>query len=334
MRAALYRTFGPARDVLELNDVDAPAPGPGEVLVRMQTSAINPSDCKKRAGAFPALLDDGFVIPNSDGAGIIESVGEGVDKSRKGERVWVFQAQHERRFGTAAEYVAISSNYAPRLPESSGFDVGACLGIPAMTAHRAVFADGEVEDRTVLIMGGAGRVGFYAIQWAHRAGATVIASASNAADAETCLDAGADHVVNHRTDDIARQVLEASKGALIDRVVDLEFGTNLPISLEVLRVGGTIAAYGSAQNPEPMLPFYKMMYKDLTLRTIIVYAMPDGAKDHAVADINSALSVGWLKHRIAHTLPLEDIVAGNELVEGGAARGVVILVIDGKPAGS
>jgi NADPH:quinone reductase-like Zn-dependent oxidoreductase len=205
MRAALYRKFGAAREVLELSDVDTPEPGAGEVLVRLQTSAINPSDVKKRAGAFPDLLDNGFVIPNSDGAGVIESVGEGVDKNRKGERVWVFQAQHERRFGTAAEYVAISSNCAPRLPTKADFDAGACLGIPAMTAHRAVFADGEVEDETLLIMGGAGRVGHYAIQWAHRAGATVIATASNSVDKAACLDAGADHVVDHRADDVAAQ---------------------------------------------------------------------------------------------------------------------------------
>ena len=151
MRAARFHKFGPAREVLELCDIDTPEPGPGEVLVRLHTSAINPSDVKKRAGAFPDLLDGGFVIPNSDGAGVIELVGEGVDKSRKGERVWVFQAQHERRFGTAAEYVAISSNYAPRLPESTGFDVGACLGIPAMTAHRAVFADGKPDELDVRI---------------------------------------------------------------------------------------------------------------------------------------------------------------------------------------
>jgi NADPH2:quinone reductase len=328
VRAALYSTFGPAREVLEVCDVDTPEPGPNEVLIRMHTSAINPSDVKKRAGAFPDLLDHGFVIPDSDGAGIIESVGEGVDKSRKGERVWVFQAQHQRRYGTAAEYVAISSYYAPRLPETTDFDVGACMGIPAMTAHRAVFADGEVEDQTVLVMGGAGRVGYYAIQWAHRGGATVIASASNPEDEAACLDAGADHVVNHRADDVAGQVLEASKGALINRVVDPEFGTNLPVSVEVLEVGGTIAAYGSARKPEPVLPFYKMMYKDLTLRTIIVYAMPDSAKDHAVADINSGLSGEWLKHRIANTMPLEEIATGNEIVEAGEARGGVILVID------
>jgi NADPH2:quinone reductase len=327
MRAALYRQFGPAREVLELCEVDTPSPGPGEVLVRLQTSAINPSDVKKRAGAFPDLLDSGFVIPNSDGAGVIESIGEGVDKGRKGERVWVYQAQHERRFGTAAEYVAISSNCAPRLPQNADFDIGACLGIPAMTAHRAVFADGEVEDKTLLIMGGGGRVGYYAIQWARRAGAKVIATASNPNDKTACMDAGADHVVNHRAEDFARQVLEANKGALIDRVIDLEFGTNLPVSVEVLRVGGTIAAYGSAQRPEPVLPFYKMMYKDLTVRMIIVYAMSDSAKDHAVADINSALSGGWLKHRIARSLPLDEIATGNEIVEAGESRGAVILEI-------
>lgn len=328
MRAALYRKFGTSREVLELCDVDTPSPGPGEVLIRLHTSAINPSDVKKRAGAFPGLLDAGFVIPNSDGAGIIEAVGEGVDKSRKGERVWVYQAQHERRFGTAAEYVAISSNFAPRLPQKASYETGACLGIPAMTAHRAVFADGEVEDSTLLIMGGAGRVGYYAIQWARRAGAKVVATASNPDDKAACMDAGADNVVDHRADDFARQVLAANNGALIDRVVDLEFGTNLPVSVEVLRVGGTIAAYGSARKPEPVLPFYKMMYKDLTVRMIIVYAMPDSAKDHAVADINSALSGGLLKHRVAHSLPLDDIATGNEIVEAGEARGAVVLTID------
>ena len=329
MHAAFYRNFGAAREVLELGEVHTPAPGPGEVLVRLRTSAINPSDVKKRAGAFPELLDDGFVIPDSDGAGIIEAVGDGVDKRRKGERVWVYQAQHERRFGTAAEYVAISSNCAPRLPEEADFDVGACLGIPAMTAHRAVFGDGEVEGRALLVMGGAGRVGHYAIQWAHHGGATVIATASNPEDEAACLEAGADHVVDHRVADFARQVLAASGGDLIDRVVDPEFGANLPVSIAVLRVGGTIAAYGSAKKPEPLLPFYRMMYKDLTLHTIIVYAMPDSAKDHAVADISSALSGGWLKHRVAHSLPLDDIAAGNELVESGKVRGTVILNIGG-----
>ena len=159
MRAAWFEEFGTARDVLKLGEIETPEPETGEVLVRLHASGINPSDVKKRAGSFPDLLDAGFVIPNSDGAGIIQAVGEGVDKSRVGESVWVFQAQYGRRFGTAAEYVAISSNCAPRLPGETGYDVGACLGIPAMTAHRAVFADGDVEGKTILVTGGAGRVG-------------------------------------------------------------------------------------------------------------------------------------------------------------------------------
>ena len=169
----------------------------------------------------------------------------------------MFQAQYARRFGTAAEYVAISSNCAPRLSKNAGFDFGASLGIPVMTAHRAVFADGDVEDQTVLVTGGAGRVGYFAVQWASRAGATVIATASNPEDVDTCRNAGAHHVINHRDEDFAALVLEASGGKLIDRVVDVEFGANLPVSVEVLRVGGTIATYASTQVPEPKLPFFR-----------------------------------------------------------------------------
>ena len=328
MRAAWFEQFGAARDVLQLGEIATPEPGPGEVLVRLRASGINPSDVKKRAGSFPDLLDGGFVIPNSDGAGIIEAIGDGVDKSRIGERVWVFQAQYERRFGTAAEYVAIGSNYAPRLSGTAEFDVGACLGIPVMTAHRAVFADGDVEGQTILVTGGAGRVGYYAVQWASRAGATVITTASTTDDVEACRNAGAHHVVNHRDARFAEAVLACNDGKLIDRVVDVEFGANLPVSVEVLRTGGTIATYASMQVPEPKLPFFRMMYKDLTIHMIIVYAMPDGAKDHAIADINKALGDDWLQHRIARRLPLDEIAKGNEIVEEGECRGAVILEID------
>ena len=328
MRTAWFEEFGAASDVLNVGELETPVAGPGEVLVRVHTSGINPSDVKKRAGSFPDLLVGGLVVPNSDGAGIIEAVGEGVDKSRVGERVWVFQAQYGRRFGTAAEYVAISSNCAPRLSKNAEFDVGACLGIPVMTAHRAVFADGAVEDQIVLVTGGAGRVGHFAVQWASRAGATVIATASNPEDTETCKIAGAHHVVNHRDEDFAASVLDASGGKLIDRVVDVEFGANLPVSVEVLKISGTIATYASVQVPEPRLPFFQMMYKDLTIHMIIVYAMPDSAKDHAIADISKALADGWLQCRIAETWPLDEIARGNEIVEQGACRGAVILTID------
>ena len=328
MHAAWFESFGSAEDVLQMGNLETPTAGAGEVLVRVQTSGVNPSDVKKRAGSFPSLLDGGLVIPNSDGAGVIEAVGEGVDSSRVGERVWLYQAQFERRFGTAAEYVAIDSNRAPTLPDHVSFEVGACLGIPVMTAHRAVFADGDVSGQIILVTGGAGRVGHYAIQWASQAGATVIATASNDEDKTACLDAGAHHVVNHRSDNVVAEILAASAGELVDRVVDVEFGANLPISIEVLKVGGVIATYSSTQIPEPKIPFFRMMYKDLTLRSIIVYAMPEAAKKQAVEDTNKALSVDALQHRIAASLPLDEIVRSNEVIEQGSIRGAVILTIE------
>jgi NADPH:quinone reductase len=328
LRAAWFESFGAARDVLQIGELEKPEANPGQVLVRVHTSSVNPSDVKKRAGSFPDLLDKGLIVPNSDGAGQIEAVGAGVDANRIGERVWLYQAQFGRRFGTAAEYIAIDAIRAVKLPDQVGYEVGACLGIPAMTAHRAVFADGDVAGHTILITGGAGRVGYYAIQWAKRAGATVIASAGNAADKEACQRAGALHVVDHRGDDVAGQILEASRGRPVDRVVDVEFGANLAVTLEVIRVGGVVASYASAQVPKPALPFYRMMYKDLTLRCIIVYAMPEAAKQTAIADIGAALSQGTLQHRIAETRPLSEIANSNDVVEQGRIRGAMILNIE------
>ena len=328
MRAAWFEEFGTAQDVLEVGELDDPVAGPGEVLVKIATSGINPSDVKKRAGSFPNLLDEGLVIPNSDGAGVIEAVGDGVEDSRIGERVWLYQAQFARRFGTAAEYVAIDERRAPRLPDEAGFDIAACLGIPVMTAHRAVFADGDVSGQTLLVTGAAGRVGHYAVQWASQAGATVIGTASNENDRAACEEAGAHHIVNHRDDDLVGAIMAATGGEPVDRIVDVEFGANLPTSVEVLRVGGTIATYSSTQVTEPKLPFLQMMYKDITVRMIIVYAMPEAAKGKAIADIDAALTAGELKHRIAHTMPLADIARGNEIVEQGSIRGAVILTLD------
>jgi len=328
MRAAWFKEFGAARDVLNVGELETPTAGPGEVLVRIATSGVNPSDVKKRAGSFPNLLDDGLVIPNSDGAGVIEAVGDGVDDGRVGERVWIYQAQYGRRFGTAAEYIAIAANRAPKLPMETSFAVGACLGIPVMTAHRAVFADGDVSGQSMLVTGGAGRVGHYAVQWASRAGATVIATASNDADKSACLAAGAHHVVNHREENLVDAIMNATGGELVDRIIDVEFGANLPITVEVLRIGGTIATYSSTQVSEPTLPFFQMMYKDITVRFVIVYAMPEAAKQQAIADIDVALRANRLQHRIAQTMPLSDIATANEVIEQGSIRGAVVLTLD------
>jgi NADPH:quinone reductase-like Zn-dependent oxidoreductase len=328
MRAAWFEEFGAARDVLQLGELEKPDAGPGEVLVRLASSGVNPSDVKKRAGSFPNLLDGGFVIPNSDGAGIIEAVGSGVEAGRVGERVWIYQAQFARRFGTAAEYVAIDANRAPKLPDATSFEVGACLGIPVMTAHRCVFADGDVSGHTILVTGGAGRVGHYAVQWASQAGATVIATASNDADESACRAVGAHHVVNHRGDDVVCAIMAATGGKPVDRIVDVEFGANLPLSIEVLRVGGTIATYSSTQVSEPRLPFLQMMYKDITVRMVIVYAMPEAAKQQAIVDIDRALTANTLQHRIAQAMPLAEIVKANEVIEQGSTRGAIVLTLD------
>lgn len=327
MMAAWFESFGPAREVIRVGRQPRPEPGPGEVLVRLATSGVNPSDVKKRAGSSPALLDQGLVIPNSDGAGVIEAAGEGVPGSRVGERVWVYQAQHGRRFGTAAQFVALDASLAAPLPEPAGFEIGACLGIPVMTAHRCVFADGPVDGETVLVTGGAGRVGYYAIQWARIAGAKVIATASRADDGRGCREVGADAVVNHREAGWGERVKSLNGGRPVDRVVDVEFGANLPEVLKCIRVGGTIATYSSMQVREPVLPFYTMMFMDLTVRLVLVYVMPEAAKQAAIADIARCLSEGRLRHRVAHRLPLERLAEANELVEGGDLRGCVVVDI-------
>jgi len=325
MRAAWFESFGPARQVIKVGEQPRPEPGENEVLVGLKTSGVNPSDVKKRAGSIPNLLDGGLVIPNSDGAGIIEAVGEGVDRSRIGERVWIYQAQFGRRFGTASEYVALDASRAVRLPDNTSFEIGACLGIPAMTAHRCVFADGPVAGQVVLITGGAGRVGYYAIQWAKVAGAAVIASASNPLDEQVCRGLGADQVFNHREPGWGERVKSLNGGKAVDRVVDVEFGANLPEVLQCVRVGGTIATYSSTQVPEPRLPFLRMMYLDLTLRLVIVYSMPEPAKAKAIENITRLLAQDQLQHRIAHVLPLGELARANELIEQRGFGGCVVL---------
>ena len=327
MQAVWFESFGAAADTLILGEQPRPAPGPGEVLVKLATTGVNPSDVKKRAGAFPNLLDDGLVIPHSDGAGVIEAVGEGVDAGRVGERVFVYQAQYGRRLGTAAEYVALDAARAPRLPDNTSFEVGACIGIPIMTAHRCVFADGPVAGQTILVTGGAGRVGYYAIQWAKWAGATVIATASNAADEATCRALGADHVVNHRQDNWGEAVLACTAGERVERVVEVEFGANLQQVLTCVATGATIATYSSTVVKEPQLPFIQMMFMDLTLRMVLVYAMPETAKRQAIADTCQLLEAGSLQHRIAHRLPFEQMARSHELIEQGGFGGCVVVAM-------
>lgn len=325
MKASWYTSFGPAEEVLIIGEFKTPKPEPGEVKIRIYASGVNPSDTKKRLGANPALLDDGPVIPNSDGAGEIVSVGEGVSPSRVGERVWVYNAQYGRRLGTSAEYVCLLSDYAIMLPESADYNAGAMMGIPAMTSHRCLFADGSVEGQTLLITGGAGRVGYYAIQWAKEYGATVISTASSDASREQCNNAGADLVVGHPSDESVSKILDHTDGKKIDRIIEGDFGANLLPVLEVLKTGGTIATYSSMTDMNPSIPFVRMMFMDITIRMVLVYEMPKEAKEHAAKDITTMLSQNCFDNRVAKEYSLDDIASAHTLIESGKPHGSVII---------
>mgnify|MGYP002725487382 CR=1 FL=1 len=325
MKAAWFEKFGDAKDVLLFGDFETPQPKHGEVLVRLYSSGINPSDTKKRAGSSPTLLKAGPVIPHSDGAGIIEAVGQGVPGSRIGERVWLYNAQYGRQLGTAAEYVALQSSQAIWLPEKTSFAEGACLGIPAMTSHRCVTAEGPVDGKTILVTGGAGRVGHYAIQWAKHLGATVIATAGSKRSIKQCHEAGADLVTRHPNSETIAMMKDFTNGKGVDLIVEGEFGGNLDHILPILKTSGTIATYSSMANPVPKIPFYQMMFMDINLRLVLVYAMPAAAKLQASLDISKFLKHGNLQHRVAHNIPLEKIAQGHELIEEGDFFGCAVL---------
>ena len=327
MKAAWFERFGSATDVLQYGDYTTPEPKEGEVKIRIKTSGVNPSDTKKRAGANPALLDPGPVIPHSDGAGVIEAVGAGVSPSRIGERVWTYNAQYGRQEGTAAEYVCLPSEQAVFLPDAASFEDGAMMAIPAMTAHRAVTADGNVQGKIVLVTGGAGRVGYYAIQWAKAFGATVISTASSDSSRAQCLKAGADLVVGHPSDESTKAILEFTKGQKIDRVVEGDFGVNLLPILDVIKISGSIATYSSMTDMTPKIPFVRMMFMDLNIRLVLVYAMPQSAKQAAIKDITAFLEKGMLDNRVAATYKLEDIAKAHETIEHANVYGSVILTV-------
>lgn len=327
MRAVWYEAYGPAKEVLKFGEIDTPEPGAGEVRVRLHASGANPSDYKARLGSRGEMRWP-RVIPHSDGAGVIESVGGGVDAARVGERVWVFNGQWERPYGTAAEFIVLPERQAVPLADSVDFAQGACLAIPAMTAHRALFLDGPIAGQTALVTGGAGAVGRYGVQLAKWGGADVIATVSSEEKAEIALDAGADHVVNYRDEDAAERILELTGGEGVDRICEVDFGENLDVTRRVLKGNGTVAAYGSTRVPEPALPWYQMMPENTAIRMVFVYTMPDSAIAQACADINAACAAGALTHHIGARYSLEDTAAAHEIMENFANVGNVVVDID------
>ena len=324
MRAVWYERTGPAAEVLQVGELPTPDPGPDEVLVRIHASGINPSDTKRRAGWRKEGLEYPLIVPHSDGAGIIEAVGEGVDPSRIGERVWLFNAQRGRAFGTCAEYCALPAGQAVPLPPTASFEEGACLGVPAQTAHFAVTADGGLDGRTVLVQGGAGAVGHYAIQWAKRAGARVITTVSSDEKAAHARSAGADHVIDRKRTDVAGAVLDLAPGG-VDRIVEVDLGANMAIDVATIAANGTIASYSSTAVPEPVLPYYPLAYKGVTLRLVQAYILPPAARSRAIDDLGETLRAQALVHALAGCFPLEQTIAAHELAEAPGTIGNVVV---------
>ena len=321
MKAVWFEQNGPA-EVMQVGEMPEPEPGPGEVRVKVITSGVNPSDWKRRLGATAPMAFP-RVIPHQDGAGVVDRVGSGVPASRLGERVWLFEAQFGRPFGSAAEYTVQPSEHVVRMPDSVSFEQGACLGVPAMTAHRCLFADGPLDGKVVLVPGGAGAVGHYTVQEAKLAGAAVISTISSDHKASIATAAGADHTINYRTEDVTARIMDITGGKGVDRIVEVDFAANFPVTSQVLKTSGVVAIYswGTAQQPPVPLQFRR---SNTVVRNVLVYEMPEPAKEAAIADITAWLESGVLAHQIGPHFPLEQTVEAHLAVEGGAIGNVIV----------
>ena len=328
MRAVWYERFGAAQDVLCAGEVDTPDPGPGEVLVRLSFSGVNPSDAKARAGARPGVTKPPFprIVPHSDGSGVIEAVGDGVSPARVGEWVWIWNGQWQRPFGTAAEFIALPEPQAVALPEDVSPETGATLGIPGLTAAQTVFGGGDVVGQTLLVSGGAGAVGRNAVQLAKWGGARVIATASPAA-AEYVRDAGADCVFDYADPDLASKILDETDGAGVDRAVEVEFGQNAPLLADVMCPLGTIATYGSGKDMSPTLPFGPFLFKALKVDITLIYILPLAARQAAISRLHKALTSGALAPDVSARYPLERCAEAQDAVMTPGRRGAVLLEI-------
>ena len=321
MKSVFYESTGPS-SVLRDGDLPKPAPGPGEVLVEIACSSINPSDTKSRSGWGDPDMPASRIVPHNDGSGTIVDVGQGVNRSRTGSRVWVYEATLDGRHrGTAATHCVVPSSHAVGLPDSAGFDTGACLGVPAMTAHYALFGDGSVTGATVLVTGGAGGVGHMAVQLARWAGARVIATVGGDSDADLVRDLGAHAALDYHSDDLAERILHANGGDPVDRIVEVNFGANLAVSLDVVRRYGTVATYASGNDPEAevALPFYKALGAAVRIAPFIVYTMPRSAHEAAAHDINRALEAGALRAVIGerYGFSAADIARAHDDLDAG-----------------
>ncbi|HEU0061600.1 MAG TPA: NADPH:quinone reductase [Hyphomicrobiaceae bacterium] len=327
MKAAYYRGYGAAREVFELGELPDPEPGPGEVRVRVRYSGVNPSDCNRRSGSRdrPGYR---LIIPHSDGAGEIDRVGAGVDKARIGERVWTWNAQRGRPFGTAAEFVCLPSAQAVPMPEAVDLALGAGFGVPAMTAYFSLFADGPLAGRDVLVTGAAGAVGLYAAQFAHLGGArSLIGTVSGEAKAAIARDAGVPVVVNYRQENVAERVLAATAGRGVDRISEVDFGGNLATILKVMREGTIVGTYASRGEEEPTLPYYPFLFANIVVRFVQCSLILGELREAGIRDLGRWSAEGRLRHPAPTILPISEIARAHELVESKRVIGKVILAL-------
>lgn len=332
MQAAWYERTGGAAAVLQIGVLETPVPRPGEVLVRLYASGVNPSDTKMRAGWRGAALVFPRVVPHSDGAGEIVALGSGVAASRLHEQVWLYNAtalyNATRSTGTAAQFCALPAEQAIKLPAGIDFAQGACFGVPACTAHRAVFSEGDVQGQMVLVQGGAGCVAHYAIQFAKLAGAYVIATVSGSAKASHARAAGADEVVTYTEEDVVARVLQITQGHGVDRIIEVDLGANLAIDTPLIKPNGNIASYSSTSVPEPAFPYYPLAFKGVNLRLVQGFNLPNAARAAAIGDLARWCEQGVLQHAVGAVFALDQVVLAHEAVEQRRVIGNVVLRID------
>ena len=325
MKAVWYTRQGAADEVLQLGEQPDPSAGPGEVRVRLHASGVNPADIYRRSGSRYAM-EGPLVIPHSDGSGIVDQVGAGVDPTWLGQRVWLYNGQRGGRLhGTAAQYIALSVDLVAKLPQDTGFHAGACLGIPCMTAHRCVTLGGELAGKFVLVSGGAGAVGHYAVQWAKRLGAHVITTVSSQAKAEHARKAGADLVLDYRTDDVGSRIRAHTRNAGIDHVVDVDFGGNLPVFWPLMAGNGSIAFYATNGNPNPVLAAAEAMRRNISIHAVLLNSVPLCARRKCQDDIVEWLGEGSMLHTVSSVHALADCAGAHAEVESGRKRGTVVV---------
>jgi NADPH:quinone reductase len=325
MKAVWYERTGAAPDVLTFGDMPTPVAAPGEVRIRLEASGVNPADVGRRAGSYRAM-EFPRVIPNSDGAGIVDQVGDGVTRLKVGQRVWLFNGQRNgRAFGTAAEFISLAEWLVTPLPDQVSFAAGATLGIPGMTAWCCLFSDGPITGRTVLVTGGAGAVGHYAVQLAKWGGARVIATVSSPAKAEQARIAGADLVINYKNEDVVAKAMAFTGQRGVDRVIDVDFGGNIATTLKLMAINSTIALYATSGNRNPVLPMRELMEKCIAVRALVLFALPPALLAAAQADISKWLAAGPRTHNIAAQFPLSETAQAHLAVEKGDKLGTVIV---------